>query len=91
MFDFVTDMDIIKPDIYFVNEEASQLDKRIELCKTKGIKMIVGKRTAAAGLQERSSTDMKKRMREMLKEEEGGDNKTSRSFCLVVECLQSAH
>ena len=48
----------LKPDIYAVNEEGDNSDRR-EYCKENGIQYLVLKRTPAPGLPERSSTDLR--------------------------------
>ena len=63
-FDFIEDMKLIKPDIYFVNDDGSNLDKRRQICRDLGIQMIIKPRLPYTGLEIRSSTDMKKRLRE---------------------------
>lgn len=71
-FDFVEDAKQLKPDIYFVNDDASKLDERMSLFEKAGLKtkIVVAKRKPAAGLEERSSTSMKERLAEMVKAEE---------------------
>jgi cytidyltransferase-like protein len=65
-FDFKTDMEMIKPDIYICNDDASGMEMRVEICKELGIEMVVPVRKAADGLEARSSTSMKARLREMV-------------------------
>lgn len=48
----------IKPDIYAVNEDGDKGGKR-EYCAGLGIEYLVLKRTPAAGLPRRSSTDLR--------------------------------
>lgn len=48
----------LKPDIYAVNEDGDQGDKR-EFCEKLGIQYLVLKRTPALGLPKRSSTDLR--------------------------------
>jgi cytidyltransferase-like protein len=69
-FDFKTDMEMIQPDIYICNDDASGMDKRVEICEELGIEMVVPVRKAADGLEARSSTSMKARLRDMVHEEE---------------------
>jgi hypothetical protein len=52
VYDFEEDMKVVKPDIYFVNDDASQFDGRIEICKRLGIEMIVAPRKPHEGLEE---------------------------------------
>lgn len=68
-FDFVEDAKLLKPDIYFVNDDASRLEERMSLFEKEGLKVqiVVAKRKPAAGLEERSSTDMKARMAELVR------------------------
>ena len=68
-FDFKSDMLIIKPDIYIVNDDGSGMETRVEICKELGIEMIVPKRKPKAGLEERSSTSMKARLTEHVHQE----------------------
>lgn len=76
-FDFVEDAKRIKPDIYFVNDDASKLDERMSLFKQAGLKVeiVVAKRKPASGLEERSSTDMKARLADMVKQDQAGNQK----------------
>ena len=48
----------LKPDIYAVNEDGDRGGKR-EYCEKLGIEYLVLKRTPAAGLPKRSSTDLR--------------------------------
>lgn len=70
VYDFEADMGKIKPDIYFLNEDASKMEGRIDICKNLGIEMIVAPRKPAEGLEVRSSTSMKARLREMILQEQ---------------------
>jgi len=58
MLDFESDLDSIKPDIFFVNEDGDRESKR-DACERRGIKYVVGTRLPSDGLQVRSSTDLK--------------------------------
>jgi len=71
-FDFVEDAKELRPDIYFVNDDASQLEERMSLFEKAGldVRIVVAPRKAAPGLEERSSTSMKERLREMLAAED---------------------
>ena len=62
--DYWSDMEVLQPDIYFVNEDASAMEEREAHCNKVGVQMIVSKRTAHDGLAARSSTSMKARLRE---------------------------
>ena len=68
-FDFVEDAKLIKPDIYFVNDDASKLEERMSLFEEAGldVKIVVANRKPSEGLEERSSTSMKERMAAMVK------------------------
>jgi len=72
MFDYLEDAKLIKPDIYFVNEDASQLDERMDKFASIGLspKIVVAERKPSEGLAGRSSTDMKGRLKEMVLEQE---------------------
>ena len=69
-FDFFEDMKVLKPDVYFVNEDASELEARIQFCKAMNIEVVIYPRKPKEGLVERSSTDMKARMRQYILQEE---------------------
>mgnify|MGYP001206295735 CR=1 FL=1 len=56
--DYETDMMDIKPDIFLVNEDGDQLEKR-SLCEKYGIEYMVLPRTPKQGLPVRSSTSIK--------------------------------
>lgn len=59
IMDFVPTLDIVKPDIFVVNEDGSNEEKRA-LCEARGIRYVVLQRTPQEGLTARSSTDLKK-------------------------------
>ena len=69
-FDFFDDMDQIKPDVYFCNEDASEMQTRVDHCNNVGVRMVVKPRKPTAGLAERSSTSMKARLRDMISKDE---------------------
>jgi hypothetical protein len=50
--------DIVKPDIFFVNEDGDRENKRTA-CADRGIKYVVAAREPAAGLEARSSTSVR--------------------------------
>jgi cytidyltransferase-like protein len=52
------EIDQLRPDIYAVNEDGDRGGKR-EFCAARGIEYLVLKRTPAAGLPPRSSTDLR--------------------------------
>ena len=59
IMDFVPTLDIVKPDVFVVNEDGSNEEKR-KLCEERGIEYVVLKRVPSAGLYARSSTELKK-------------------------------
>ncbi|KNC84159.1 hypothetical protein SARC_03615 [Sphaeroforma arctica JP610] len=59
--DFAQDLDVIKPDVFFVNEDGDRPHKRA-LCTKKGIEYIVSSRKPQAQLPPRSSTDLKREL-----------------------------
>ena len=52
------EIDLIKPDIYIVNEDGDQPEKR-EFCQQRGIQYVVLKRAPKPGLVPRQSTDLR--------------------------------
>jgi hypothetical protein len=52
------DIEVIKPDIYAVNEDGDKLEKR-KFCKDHGLEYIVLKRMPAAGLPHRESAQLR--------------------------------
>ena len=59
VLDFLPTLDIVKPDILVVNSDGGSEDKR-RLCEERGMEYIVLDRVPRAGLQARSSTELKK-------------------------------
>ena len=59
VMDFVPTLDIVKPDVFVVNEDGACEEKRLE-CERRGIEYIVLKREPEPGLVARSSTDLKR-------------------------------
>ena len=59
ILDFLPTLDIVKPDILVVNTDGGNEDKR-RLCEERGMEYVVLQRDPHAGLQARSSTDLKK-------------------------------
>ncbi len=59
IMDFVPTLDIVHPDVFVVNEDGSNEEKRLE-CEKRGIEYVVLKREPEPGLVARSSTDLKK-------------------------------
>ncbi len=58
IMDFVPTLAIVKPDVFVVNEDGGNEEKR-RLCEERGIEYIVLRRTPQAGLEARSSTALK--------------------------------
>ena len=69
MLDWEADLDTVKPDIFFVNEDGDRPGKR-EACEKRGIKYQVGSRDPADGLIGRSSTSIKAALKEKKGEQE---------------------
>lgn len=86
VYDFEEDFKIVKPDIYFCNEDASKMDGRVKICTDLGIEMVVKPRNPAEGLAVRSSTDMKARLRETVKREE-----TEKALMSQAELVATCH
>mmetsp|Transcript_24450 Transcript_24450/g.21368 ORF Transcript_24450/g.21368 Transcript_24450/m.21368 type:complete len:520 (+) Transcript_24450:27-1586(+) len=61
--DFEPDLDEIKPDIFYVNEDGDREAKRVVI-KKRGITYHVAKRTPQEGLKARSSTQLKLDLKE---------------------------
>lgn len=59
VMDFVPTLDIVKPDVFVVNEDGSSEEKR-QCCAARGIEYVVLKRAPHEGLTARCSTDLKK-------------------------------
>ena len=59
IMDFIPTINIVRPDVFVVNEDGSNEDKR-RFCDEHGIEYIVLKRKPQEGLEARSSTDLKK-------------------------------
>ena len=59
ILDFIPTLDIVKPDILVVNEDGGSPEKE-QLCRERGIEYVVLQRLPQAGLEARSSTDLKK-------------------------------
>ncbi|MBQ0090431.1 MAG: adenylyltransferase/cytidyltransferase family protein [Prevotellaceae bacterium] len=58
VIDFLTTLDIVKPDIFIVNAEGGSQEKR-EICKQRNIEYIELQRTPHEGLEARSSSALK--------------------------------
>lgn len=59
ILDFVPTLDIVRPDVFVVNEDGGSPEKE-QLCRERGIEYIVLRRDPHEGLTARSSTDLKK-------------------------------
>ena len=58
VMDFIPTVEALKPDVFVVNEDGSNEQKR-RFCEERGIEYVVLQRTPAEGLKARSSTDLK--------------------------------
>lgn len=58
VIDFLPTLDIVKPDIFVVNEDGGSEEKK-QICESRGIQYVVLQRTPAEGLEARSSTSIK--------------------------------
>lgn len=58
VMDFLPTLDIVKPDVFVVNEDGAN-EEKARVCRERGIEYIVLKRTPQEGLKARSSTDLK--------------------------------
>ena len=63
--DFVETVDMVKPDIFVVNEDGSSEDKRA-FCAERGIEYVVLERTPEAGLAPRSTTAIRNGVKSMI-------------------------
>ena len=52
------DLDFVKPEVFFVNEDGDKALKR-QLCAERGIEYVVAERQPDKGLEARSSTSIK--------------------------------
>ena len=59
IMDFLPTLDIVKPDVFVVNSDGSNDEKR-RVCEERGIRYVVLERTPSEGLEARSSTELKK-------------------------------
>ncbi len=59
VMDFIPTVEALQPDIFVVNEDGSNEDKK-KFCVERGIEYVVLQRTPSEGLTARSSTDLKK-------------------------------
>ncbi|MBK6930011.1 MAG: adenylyltransferase/cytidyltransferase family protein [Saprospirales bacterium] len=58
ILDFVQELDAIRPDIFFVNEDGHTPAKEA-LCQARNIEYVVSRRTPAGGLPQRSTTALR--------------------------------
>ncbi len=58
LLDFIAEMDALRPDIFFVNEDGHTPAKE-DLCRSRGIEYVVSKRIPAAQMPERSTTSLR--------------------------------
>lgn len=65
MMDFVETVDRIKPDIFVVNEDGSSETKR-QFCAERGIEYVVLQREPDAGLEARSTTSIRTKVKSQL-------------------------
>jgi cytidyltransferase-like protein len=70
MLDWEADLDIVKPDVFFVNEDGDRPGKR-EACEKRGITYQVGNRVPAENLDVRSSTSIKAALKEQANTKRG--------------------
>ena len=59
VMDFVPTLDMVRPDVFVVNEDGSS-DEKERLCRDRGIQYVVLQRKPKEGLEARSSTALKK-------------------------------
>lgn len=59
VMDFIPTVEALKPDVFVVNEDGGNEEKK-RFCKEHGIEYVVLQRLPKAGLQARSSTELKK-------------------------------
>lgn len=65
MMDFVDTVDMVKPDIFVVNEDGGSDTKR-QFCEERGIEYVVLQRVPDAGLEARSTTSIRNNVKCML-------------------------
>ena len=58
IMDFVPTLDVVRPDVFVVNEDGACEEKRLE-CERRGIEYVVLRREPEPGLAARSSTSLK--------------------------------
>ena len=63
--DFVETVDMVKPDVFVVNEDGSSEEKRA-FCAERGIEYVILERTPEAGLTPRSTTSLRKGVSSMI-------------------------
>lgn len=64
--DFVREVEALKPDVFFVNQDGYSEDKA-EFCRAHGIELVVAERVPSAGLPARSTTAIREMLGEATK------------------------
>lgn len=82
VLDFLPTLDEIKPDVFVVNAEGGNDDKK-RICEERGIQYVVLQRTPHEGLEARSSSGIKKVLSEGTRKEPSGE-------CLIPTRLDLA-
>lgn len=65
LMDFVDTVDMVKPDVFVVNSDGGNDTKR-EFCESRGIEYVVLEREPDAGLEARSTTNLRKEVKTQL-------------------------
>lgn len=65
IMDFIETMDMVKPDIFIVNSDGGNDDKR-KICDERGIRYVVLEREPEKGLEARSTTGLRKNVSSQL-------------------------
>ena len=71
VLDFTHELELVKPDIFFVNSDGDSPAKK-QFVESKGIKYVVMERLPEKGLPVRSTTDLRKILRKEREKENGG-------------------
>lgn len=58
LMDFVSEVDALKPDIFFVNSDGYS-EEKAEFCRARGIELVVAERIPSPGLPARSTTALR--------------------------------
>ena len=61
--DFVREVEALKPDVFFVNHDGYSQEKEV-FCREHGIRLVVSERIPSAGLPARSTTALRKMLKE---------------------------